>query len=135
DFVVGDYEGIRQSEGILSSGTIVPSEAARAGNLAAGHVDVDPLVAKYLALYPHANGRVTGDKGVFTFAGVRVVKENFFTSRVDHKVSDKDSLFGTYMYDDAPYNQPDGLNNVNILSQTTRYIAALEPSHIFSPGF
>src|SRR6266699_3491112 len=134
-FIFGDYEGIRQSQGILSSGTIVPSEAARAGNLAAGHVAVDPLVAKYLALYPHANGPVTGDKGVFTFAGVRVVQENFFTSRVDHKVSDKDSLFGTYMYDDTPYTQPDNFNNVKIQSQTTRHIAALEHSHIFSPGF
>jgi len=134
-FIFGDYEGIRQSQGIPSSNTIVPSDAARAGNLAAGHVDVDPLVAKYLALIPHANGPVAGDKGVFTFAGVRVVKENFVTSRVDHKISDKDSLFGTYMYDDTPYNQPDGLNNLNIRSQTTRHIAALEDSHIFSPGF
>src|SRR5882724_5975042 len=134
-FIFGDYEGIRQSQGIVSSGTIVPSDAARAGNLVNGRVDVDPLVAKFLALYPHANGPVTGDKGVFTFAGVRRVSENFFTSRVDHKISDKDSLFGTYMYDKAPYNQPDGFNNVNILSQTTRHIAALEESHIFSPGF
>src|SRR3989442_9827976 len=134
-FIFGDYEGIRQSQGIISSGTTVPSDAARAGNLVNGRVDVDPLVAKYLALYPHANGPVTGDKGVFAFAGVRVVKENYFTSRVDHKVSDKDSLFGTYMYDDTPYTQPDNFNNVKIKSQTTRHIAALEESHIFSPGF
>ena len=134
-FIFGDYEGIRQSQGIISSGTTVPSDAARAGNLVNGRVDVDPLVARYLALYPHANGPVTGDKGVFAFAGVRVVKENYFTSRVDHKVSDKDSLFGTYMYDDTPYTQPDNFNNVKIKSQTTRHIAALEESHIFSPGF
>src|SRR5437870_1240007 len=133
-FIFGDYEGIRQSQGIISSGTTVPSDAARAGNLVNGRVDVDPLVAKYLALYPHANGPVTGDKGVFAFAGVRVVRQNYFTSRVAHKVSDKDSLFGTYMYDDTPYNQPDGFNNVNILSQTTRHIAAFELSHIFSPS-
>jgi hypothetical protein len=134
-FIFGDYEGIRQSQGIVSSGTIVLSDAARAGNLVNGRVDVDPLVAKYLALYPRANGPVTGDKGVFTFAGVRVVKENYFTSRVDHKVSDKDSLFGTYMYDNTPYTQPDNFNNVKIRSQTARHIAALEDSHIFSPGF
>src|SRR6266700_4126447 len=133
-FIFGDYEGIRQSQGIVGSAAVVPSDAARAGNLVAGRVNVDPLVTKYLALLPHANGPVNGDKGVFTFAGVRKVTENFFTSRVDHKISDKDSLFGTYMYDDAPYNQPDSLNNVNILSQTTRHIAALEHSHIFSPG-
>jgi len=134
-FIFGDYEGIRQSQGIVGSAAVVPSDAARAGNLASGqHVDVDPLVQKYLVLLPHANGPVTGDKGVFTFAGVRRVTENFGTTRVDHKISDKDSLFGTYMYDDAPYNQPDSFNNVNILSQTTRHIASIEHSHIFSPG-
>src|SRR5262249_3835786 len=133
-FSFGDYEGIRKSQGIVGSAAVVPSDAARAGNLVAGRVDVDPLVAKYLNLYPHANGPVTGDKGVFTFAGVRKVTENFFTSRADHKISDKDSLFGTYMYDDAPSNQPDAFNNVNILSQTTRHIAAAAPSHISSPG-
>src|SRR5205807_8348798 len=118
-FIFGDYEGIRQSQGIVGSAAVVPSDAARAGNLANGQrINVDPLVQKYLALIPHANGPVTGDKGVFTFAGVRKVSENFLTSRVDHTISDKDSLFGTYMYDDAPYNQPDSFNNSYILSQT-----------------
>src|SRR5437879_13320580 len=133
-FFFFDYEGIRQSQGIVGSAAIVPSDAARAGNLTAGRVNVDPLVQKYLTLIPHANGPITGDKGVFTFAGVRKVTENFVTSRVDHKISDTDSLFGTYMYDDAPYNQPDSFNNSYILSQTRRHIAAIEENHIFSPG-
>src|SRR5438552_17107471 len=94
-FIFGDYEGIRQSQGIVGSAAVVPSDAARAGNLTAGRVNVDPLVQKYLTLIPHANGPITGDKGVFTFAGVRKVTENFVTSRVDHKISDTDSLFGT----------------------------------------
>jgi len=133
-FIFGDYEGIRQSQGVPVPAN-VPSDAARAGNLANGtHVNVDPVIQKYLALYPHANGPVNGDKGLYTFAGVRVVKENYFTVRGDHKISDKDSLFATYMYDKAPYNQPDGFNNVSILSQTIRHIAALEENHIFSPS-
>jgi len=66
---------------------------------------VDPLVAKYLPLYPHANGAVNGDRGVFSFAGVRVVKENYYATRLDHKISDKDGLFATYTYDDTPFTQ------------------------------
>ena len=133
-FIFGDYEGIRQNKGVAGVTYIVPSDAARLGNLANGtHVNVDPAITKYLALYPHANGPVTGDKGVFTPGGVQVVKENYYTFRVDHKISDKDSLFGTYMFDKTPFNQPDSFDNLNILSQTTRYIAALEESHIFSP--
>ncbi|PWU02528.1 MAG: hypothetical protein C5B51_20525 [Terriglobia bacterium] len=133
-FIFGDYEGIRQSQGVNVPAT-VPSDAARAGNLASGtHVIVDPAIQKYLALYPHANGPMSGDKGIFSFAGVRVVNENYYTVRLDHKFSAQDSLFATYLYDDAPYTQPDGFNNLSILSQTTRHIAALEETHVFTPA-
>ena len=133
-FIFGDYEGIRQTQGVAIPAT-VPSDAARLGNLADGtRVNVDPAIKKYLALYPHANGPVTGDKGLFTFAGARVVTENYYTVRGDHKISDKDNFFATYVYDKAPYNQPDTFNNQNILSSTIRHIAALEESHIFSPN-
>src|SRR5260370_7320591 len=50
-FFFGDYEGIRQSKGIATQ-AIVPSIAARAGNLTTGQVNVDPAAAKYLTLYP-----------------------------------------------------------------------------------
>jgi hypothetical protein len=133
-FIFGDYEGIRQTQGVALP-SIVPSDAARAGNLANGtHVNVDPAIQKFLALYPHANGPVTGDKGLFTFAGARIVKENYYTTRVDHNISAKDRLFATYTYDDTPYTQPDQFNNLLVLSQTNRHIAALEESHVFGPN-
>src|SRR5215467_14537892 len=133
-FIFGDYEGIRQTQGVALP-SIVPSDSARAGNLANGsHINVDPAIAKYLALYPHANGPITGDKGLFTFAGARVVKENYYTTRVDHNISTNDRLFATYMYDDTPYTQPDQFNNLLVLSQTNRHIAALEESHVFGPN-
>jgi hypothetical protein len=132
-FIFGDYEGIRQTQGVALP-SIVPSDAARAGNLANGtHVNVDPAIQKYLALYPHANGPINGDKGLFTFAGARVVRENYYTSRVDHNISPKDRMFATYTYDDTPYTQPDQFNNLTVLSQTNRHIAALEESHVFGP--
>jgi len=132
-FFFFDYEGIRQSKGVSGVTYTVPSDNARLGNLVSGHVNVDPAIAKYLALYPHANGPVNGDKGVFAPSGVQIVKENYYTSRVDHKISDKDSLFGTFMFDRNPFTQPDGFDNLIFLDQTERYIAALEESHIFSP--
>ena len=132
-FIFGDYEGIRQTQGVALPSK-VPSDAARAGNLADGtHLNVDPTIQKYLALYPHANGPVTGDTGLFTFAGARVVKENYYTTRVDHNINAKDRLFATYTYDDTPYTQPDQFDNLSVLSQTTRHIAALEESHVFGP--
>ena len=40
-FIFGDYEGIRQSQGIVGSAAVVPSDAAREGNLANGRVNVN----------------------------------------------------------------------------------------------
>jgi TonB dependent receptor len=76
-----------------------------------------------------------GDLGVFTFAAQQVVSENFFTTRVDHRFSDKDSLFGSYMFDKTPYSSPDGLNNVEFSTLTSRQFVSLEETHIFTPAF
>jgi hypothetical protein len=133
-FIFGDYEGIRQSKGIAFTDT-VPSAAARAGNLSTGAVTVDPSAAKYLPFYPLPNGPLlgAGDIGIFSFPSQQVVHENFLTTRLDHKISDKDSLFGTYMYDDTPYQTPDSLNNRFLGSHTNRQIVVLEESRIFNP--
>src|SRR5258708_4074163 len=127
-FIFGDYEAIRQNQGVAVP-TAVPSDAARSGHLANGTVViVPPIIQKYLGLYPHANGPVNGDKGAFTFGGARVVHEDFYTFRGDHRMSDKDSMFASYMYDKTPYTQPDAFNNENIDTSTKRHIAALEES-------
>jgi len=67
-----------------------------------------------------------GDVGEFTFAGQQVVNENFITTRVDHKFSDKDAVFGTYVFDRTPYSAPDSMNNVMLGSLSSRQIAAVE---------
>jgi hypothetical protein len=132
-FVFGDYEGIRQSKGITYVDT-VPSLAARRGNLAAGTVTVDPEAAKYLGFFPLPNGPLVGngDRAIFTFAGQQIITENFFTVKVDNKFSEKDSLFGTFLFDKTPFTTPDTFNDVLIGSLTKREFAVLEEDHIFS---
>lgn len=134
-FFFADFEAIRQSKGITTVAT-VPSAAARAGNLTSGTVKVDPAAAQYFTFYHLPDpASVSGDLGIYTFAGQQVVNENFVTARVDHKFSEKDSLFGTYMYDRTPYSSPDGLNNVEFQTLTARQFLALEETHVFSPIF
>jgi hypothetical protein len=134
-FFFADYEGIRQSKGI-STVVTVPSAAARNGNLTGGNVTVDPAAAAYLTFYPVPLPQNTsGDLGTFTFAAQQVVSENFLTGRVDHRFSDKDSLFGSYMYDKTPYSSPDGLDNVEFNTLTSRQFVSIEETHIFSPSF
>jgi outer membrane receptor protein involved in Fe transport len=137
-FVFGDYEAIRQAKGI-SVLDIVPSEAARTGNLSTGAVTVDSEAAKYFTFYPLPNAGLTpggnGDTGFFTFAGNQAVSENFFTTRVDHKFSDKDNLFGSFVYDRTPYTSPDGMNQVLLGTLTLRQLYIVEETHVFNPNF
>jgi outer membrane receptor protein involved in Fe transport len=144
-FIFGDYEGIRQSKGITAPDT-VPSIAARGGTLCSAPdttplctpatIPVDSSVQKYLPFWPLPNGGIqpgtNGDIGIFTFAGQQVINENFFTIRVDGKISDKDNLAATYLGDITPYSSPDGLNAVLNNTKTNRQIGILEETHIFS---
>jgi hypothetical protein len=132
-FIFGDYEGFRQAKGITTAVT-VPSDAAREGNLVSGPVTVDPAAAAELAMFPHATpGTSKGDKGKFINSGLQIVPENFYTFRVDHRLSANDTLFGTYLFDDTDFTQPDSFNNVLLKSHTRRETVVLGESHTFGP--
>lgn len=157
-FFFADFEAIRQSKGIAVVDT-VPSNAARAGLLCSNPAGADPsnpcttnqlpagantdangvdLKAKaYLPLYPVPNGAIlgNGDTALFTFSGQQVVNEDFVTTRLDHKFSQKDSLYGTYLFDRTPYSAPDGMNNVKLGSLSSRQFLAAEETHSFTPTF
>jgi len=154
-FFFADYEGIRQSKGITAR-TTVPSVLARSGlmcsrpqpsdtctphQLAAGPATdsngVDLNAGKFLAFYHQPNGDIlgNGDVAEYRFAGQQVVNENFFTTRLDHKVSERDNASGTYLFDKTPYTSPDGVNDVLLGSKSSRQIAVLEETHLFKPSF
>src|SRR5579872_5009743 len=163
-FIFGDYEGIRESKGITTV-NIVPSANARNGildypspaNFPSGCtsngvtgtfngspfsqcvVSVAPSVQSYLPLFPAPNGSATqnglGNTFSSNFVAQRILAENFFTVRVDHKISSNDSLFGTYVYDRTPYTLPDQFGDVLLSDLTFRQVAILEETHIFNPNF
>ena len=162
-FFFGDYEGLRQSQGITTPVNVL-SQAARNGQLcsipqpgpngcttqtlaqfaAANKFTVpnpDPTtginkaVLPYLGLWPLPNAGLTGngDTGLFDFNSVHETSENFGTVRIDHRFSDKDSIFGTYQYDRAVATQPDAADEVLTGNTTGRSYIAIEETHIFSP--
>jgi hypothetical protein len=136
-FIFGDYEGLRQSLGITSVDT-VPSAAARAGILSTGAVIVDPAVSRFMAaFYPLPNGPLlgNGDTGIYTFAAQQVTTENYFTIRMDHKLSGKDNLFGTYMRDNSKTVLPDAFGALFSNEVSRRQVVTLHETHIFSPTF
>jgi hypothetical protein len=135
-FFFADYERIRRLQGVPSIVT-VPSPAARLGQLAGGAVTVHPNIVPFLKLYPVPNGGLVGngDTGIFTSSLSQRFNEDFFTTRIDHSISSKDSLFGTYMFDNGSLSIPDALNNVVFPNRTRRQMFAIEETHTFNQSF
>jgi hypothetical protein len=116
----------------------VPSADARAGNLSSGQIAVDPNVLSFVnAFYPLPNGPLlgAGDTGIFSFSGQQVTPENYFTTKVDHKVSEQDAISGTYMFDSGTVRQPDELNDKRTGYDSRRQVFTVNEAHTFNPRF
>jgi hypothetical protein len=126
---------LRSSLGVTQVDT-VPSAAALAGNLSSGQIKVDPTVLSFAnAFYPLPNGALLGggDTGIFTFSGQQVTPENYFTTKVDHKVSEQDAISGTYMFDGGTVRQPDELNDKRTGYDSRRQLFTVNETHTFNP--
>jgi len=134
-FFFANYEGVRQSKGISTQAS-VPTALARTGQLVDGTVTVDPAAAAYLPFWhlPTPGLPTSGDFGTYSFAAQQIVNENFVTTRLDHWISTKDALAGTYIFDDAPFTVPDGLNITLQGYHVRRQTLALSETHVFSPN-
>ena len=142
-FLFGDYEGLRQYQGANTS-SIVPSAAARTGSLCvasgsnpcASHqqVPVSPLVSPYFVFYPlpTIDPGPNADTGSYLFNDPFVSQEDYFTIRADHRISDKDSLTGTYFYDNGKLTSPDPFDVRITGNLAKRQLATIGESHIFS---
>jgi hypothetical protein len=164
-FVFGDYEGIRQSKGVgkldtvpslaargIAPGGTTPSQVAVVGGsplplespcppytcVSDPVTHIDQAVLPYvLGMYPLPNGpAIPGtDVANYSFVGHRIVREDFFTTRVDHHFSQKDSVFGTYMFDRTPFTADEPLGVVVLGALTKRQIVSIEETHTFSQSF
>lgn len=145
-----DYEGLRQALG-LSGVAFVPSPAARQGMLCAPpscqtttQVPINPNVAPFLGLWPVPNAGINcafqncpagaGDTGTYIFQGHQPTTENYYTTRIDRKLGDKDSLFGTWFFNHAIVGQNDSLNDLIVDRATLQEMFSLEENHVFSPS-
>lgn len=138
-FFFGDYEGLRQNLGITSV-TTVPSPDARNGIIhnsdgTTTTVTVSPLVQPFLGLWGTSNGPLLapGNTGIFTFVGSQLANEGLGTARLDHTISDKDSLFSSWQMDKSSLSSPDSLNTSVQGTSTSREFAAIGETHIFNP--
>jgi len=152
-FFFGDYEGLRETNDVSVVNTTI-SQAARNGMLCSipqpgvcsphqvtGAFNPDPAtgidktILPYLALWALPNKGLVGngDAGIYQFGAPVINSENFATVRMDHKFSEKDSMFGSFQYDRATSSQPDPNNDVLLGNKTGRTYIAVEETHIFDP--
>ena len=139
-FFMGSLEALRDRL-TESKVDFLPDALARHGIItdAAGRVlqtiPVNPSVAPYLNLYPQPNSRsLGGGIGENVAPQFQPSDENFVTVRLDHKITDRDSIFGRYTFDDA--FSVTGENSANYLwrqrAETRQQYWTLVGSHIFS---
>ena len=96
-------------------------------------VPINPAVQPYLALYPLPNSTRLGNGIAENRETVFLpTNEVFFTTRIDHRISEKDSLFARYTFDDATSFDTDSSSLFRRESKSRRQYAILLGTHIFS---
>ena len=160
-FLFGDYEGVRRTRGLPVTNGVTISDAVRSGrvtNLTTGAVttvtSIDPNIQKFLGLYLHPAVGATGcvslpasqfsapgvsggcnpNIGRSPFQGTQSANEDFFTFRADEKLSEKDSMFATFLRDSSIFSSPLAFNNELQSFTSYRQAAIVEETHVFNPA-
>ncbi len=119
-FFFGDYEGLRDREGLVRFST-VPSVNEKRGIFSAAVVDpfnnrtpfpnntipenrFDPVGAKIVALMPDPN--LTGASNNFVATPITRTRQDQFDVRIDHNFSSAINLFGRYSFVDSNLFRP-----------------------------
>jgi hypothetical protein len=127
-FFFANYEGFRQNLH-QTSVAFVPSLVSRAAAI--------PSVQPYLNLWPTPLASAPDFNGISPFSSspVQTVREDFFTARLDHNFSPKDSLAFIYTLDDGDSNTATPANpySTDILTLREQVFSA-EETHVFSPS-
>ncbi|MBI2819307.1 MAG: TonB-dependent receptor [Acidobacteria bacterium] len=155
-FFFAGYEGLRQRRGVTTIYD-VPDEGMRQGilpNLTASQctaggngqvladgrcqVSLSTKVAPYLALFPQATpgGKNFGDgTAQFIFVDPQRATEDFAQARVDHQLSDADSLYGRFTIMNSEFVQTERFPPDSTIAgvMKSRFVT-LSETHIISPA-
>ena len=141
-FFFFNYEGFRQAQGVTLQSTTLSTNAksglvtctGTTGGCSGGlqQLVIDPKVLPYLGLYPTPNGPVSGNTGIYNFQTTQKANEDFSTVRLDHNLSEIDSLHGTLVYSTASLDSADQTNTLYDEAISRRTTGTLEEIHLFS---
>lgn len=125
-FWFADYEQIKENLSTsITANTLTPLARSTAV----------PSIQPFLTFFPQPNQPFssTATVGQYIFPSNRISNGEFATGRVDHKFTENDTLYGTFLFDNGDFKAPDEMNNKLVGATSRRYDATLEESHIFSP--
>ena len=136
-FFMATYEAMRDRLTETET-TVLPDAQARQGIITdcSGNilrtVPVNPRVAPYLDLYPMPNlGCIGGGRAGHAASVFQPTNDSFFSARIDHRISETDSLFGRYSFDDAASIGAQELFRFRTDTQTRQQYLTLVETHIF----
>lgn len=152
-FFHASWQGLRGSQTPYVTNIVVPSAAYRTGDFSAFSKPLlDPLSGTPFAANKIPSSRInsvskyyqdtfypTPNTGVDRYGDISVFPNNSdqYTGRLDHKLSDANSVFVRVMYQHYAYEQWDGGNNPKIGNYSQwrdQYHGVLSDTHIFSPA-
>lgn len=139
-FFFGDYEGLRQVNGVTYQSTVPtideynninslnggsPQALIAQGAGTQGRT-IDPIALNYLKLFPAPNTGAVGQlQQNYVISPSRVSNSNVFDVRIDHHFNSNNLFFGRYTYNKVDSTIPAALGTVNGLQISGgRYIFA-----------
>src|SRR3989440_4908281 len=139
-FFFGAFEAIKERLGVTGVAN-TPDQNARNGTIGTVTFTPHPLMTMpggYLdLLFPLPNGPVPPKNGVgqYFFTRNQPTEEYFAQGRIDHRFSDKDTLFGRYTFDDGKVDRQLSLKLPVVLfkERSRNQYLTLEPVHMFLP--
>ena len=134
-FFFGSYEGLRETKGITQV-SVVPDDGARVGILPGlPAISVDSRSKPLIDLFPRSNGKTFGD-GTGEFIGVtnRESNDDFFTIRVDRKLSNNEWVMVRYLFDNSNQILPHNFAEYPNLALNKKQVATIQDRRTFANG-
>src|ERR1700681_4212616 len=130
---LGEVKSLSSNDPTLSANAHNGILCANTACTSTTQIAINQKVLPYLALYPLPNGPITGNTGKFAFGAPRLGDENYVIGKIDHYFSPATTLSGSYTYDDAKVNSPDGFHLKVTAAPSRRKNEVLNLHHLFSP--
>jgi len=96
-------------------------------------VGVAPPVVPFFAAFPRANGRIFGDgTGEALGSPAQVSRQDYFLVRVDHKLSERDSVFARFNFTNANLVAPEPNPTFAIVNPGKDYLVTVQAARSYA---